>query len=32
MNIDLNSPDIMTAKEVAKIWGKNEAYVRTVLR
>ncbi|WP_242363402.1 helix-turn-helix domain-containing protein [Limosilactobacillus antri] len=27
--IDLNSPDIMDAKEAAKIWGKNDGYVRT---
>lgn len=30
--INLNNPDIMTAQEAAKIWGKNEAYVRTVLK
>ena len=27
--IDLNSPDIMDAKEAAKIWGKNDGHVRT---
>lgn len=30
--INLDSPDILTAQEAAKIWGKNEAYVRTALR
>ena len=30
--INLNSKDIMTAQEAAKIWNKNEAYVRTALR
>ena len=29
--INLNSKDIMTAQEAAKIWNKNEAYVRTAL-
>lgn len=29
--INLDSPDILTAQEAAKIWGKNEAYVRTAL-
>lgn len=27
--INLNSPDIMDAREAAKIWGKNDGYVRT---
>lgn len=30
--INLDSPDILTAREAAKIWGKNEAYVRTALK
>lgn len=30
--INLDSPDILTAQEAAKIWGKNEAYVRTALK
>lgn len=30
--INLDSPDILTAQEAAKIWGKNEAYVRTTLK
>lgn len=32
MNINLNNPDIMSAREAAVIWGKNDAYVRTSLR
>ena len=30
--INLDSPDILTAQEAAKIWDKNEAYVRTALK
>ncbi|WP_334117139.1 helix-turn-helix domain-containing protein [Ligilactobacillus sp.] len=30
--INLNSPDILTVQEAARIWGKNEAYVRTALK
>lgn len=30
--IDLNNPNIMDAKEAAKIWDKNEGYVRTVYK
>lgn len=30
--INLNSPDIMSAKEAAKIWGKNPDYVRISIR
>lgn len=29
--INLDSPDILTAQEAAKICGKNEAYVRIAL-
>ncbi|PWG00942.1 helix-turn-helix domain-containing protein [Levilactobacillus bambusae] len=29
MHIDLNDPNILSAKEAAQIWGKNDAYVRT---
>ena len=32
MKINLNDPDIMSAKEAAEIWGKNDAYVRTSIR
>lgn len=32
MKINLNDPDIMSAKEAAKVWHKNDAYVRTSLR
>ena len=32
MDIDLNSPDIMSATDAAKIWGKNIAYVRNSIR
>ena len=32
LKIDLNSPDIMSAHEAAKVWGKNPAYVRNSLR
>ncbi|MFR0532194.1 helix-turn-helix domain-containing protein [Limosilactobacillus reuteri subsp. suis] len=28
-DINLDTPDIMDAKEAAKIWGKNNGYVRT---
>ncbi|MBT9670671.1 hypothetical protein GPK34_01285 [Secundilactobacillus kimchicus] len=31
-NINLNDPDIMTASEAAKRWGKAPDYVRQVLR
>ena len=30
--IDLNNPNIMDAKEAAKIWDKNEGYVRTAYK
>lgn len=30
--IDLNSPDIMDAREAAQIWGKNDTYVRTAYK
>lgn len=32
MDINLNSPDIMSATDAAKIWGKNIAYVRNSIR
>lgn len=32
MKINLNSKDIMSAHEAAKIWGKNDSYVRNSLR
>ena len=31
MNIDLSSPDILEAKEAAKIWGVSEGYVRKTI-
>lgn len=30
--INLNDPNIMSAKDAAEIWGKNESYVRISLR
>ncbi|MBW3349863.1 helix-turn-helix domain-containing protein [Limosilactobacillus reuteri] len=30
--INLNSSDIMDAREAAKIWGKNDGYVRTAYK
>lgn len=30
--IDLNNKDIMSAKDAAEIWGKNDSYVRNSLR
>ena len=32
MDINLNDSDIMSAREAAEIWGKNESYVRNSLR
>lgn len=32
MNINLNTPDIMSATDAAKILGKNNAYVRNSIR
>lgn len=32
MKINLNSSDIMSAKEAAEIWGKNDSYVRNSIR
>lgn len=30
--INLNDPNIMSAKDAAQIWGRNDTYVRTSLR
>lgn len=30
--IKLNDPNIMSAKDAAQIWGRNDTYVRTALR
>lgn len=30
--INLNNPDIMSAQDAARIWGKNDAYVRVSVK
>ncbi|MGF7436736.1 helix-turn-helix domain-containing protein [Lentilactobacillus senioris] len=32
MKVNLNDSDIMSAKEAAQVWGKNDSYVKVSIR